>query len=89
MGVKAQVRPVRKGSKRPSHTIFARGRAAIHAPSLAVYDGQSCIGAMKDGGRGSVVAYAVRNHHRIALGTFPDRTAAMRAIDKAVGRADG
>jgi hypothetical protein len=76
------------GRNRSAHTINARGRAAIRAQLLAVYDGQTLIGQIDDHGRGSVAACAIRNDRRSTLGNFPNRAAAMRAIGREVGKTE-
>jgi hypothetical protein len=48
--------------------------------ALLVYDGTNHVGQIEDRGRGKVTAFRVGPKRRIKLGTFEDRTAAMRAI---------
>lgn len=48
--------------------------------TLSVYDGQVCVGEIIDQGRGRVVAYETGKGRRIKIGTFANRSEAMRAI---------
>jgi hypothetical protein len=52
---------------------------------LQVYDGQKLIGELKDHGRGSVDAFGVDQSRRVKIGTFQNRTDAMRAISEGIG----
>jgi hypothetical protein len=51
---------------------------------LQVYDGQKLIGELKDYGRGNVDAFGVDQGRRVKIGTFQNRTDAMRAISRHV-----
>jgi hypothetical protein len=47
---------------------------------LQLYDGQKLIGELKDYGRGNVDTFGVDQRRRVKIGTFQNRTDAMRAI---------
>jgi hypothetical protein len=61
------------------------GKRAHAAHTLAVYDGTTHVGDVKDCGKQGVISYAIGRVRRIRIGTFANRTEAMRAVSR--GRA--
>lgn len=63
------------------------GKKNHAADPLSVYDGQHCIGEIRDHGRGNVTAIHIDPAGwRTPLGAFPSRTASMRAIVAAAAK---
>jgi hypothetical protein len=55
---------------------------------MTIYDGTLPIGEIEDHGPRKILAFDLIAGERVALGTFPDRRSAMRAvIDRHVGGA--
>jgi hypothetical protein len=48
--------------------------------SMRVYDGHIAVGEIEDWGEGDVRAFNLTTSGRVAVGTFPDRRSAMRAV---------
>jgi hypothetical protein len=48
--------------------------------ALAVYYGTHFLGEIEDHGGGDVRAFKLTESRRVAIGTFPDRRLAMRAL---------
>jgi hypothetical protein len=55
---------------------------------MAVYDGTSALGEIEDHGSGDVRAWIGVGDERKAIGTFPTRRDAMRAVSEAVRTAE-
>jgi hypothetical protein len=50
-------------------------------PVMRVYDGTVVVGEIEDHGNRCVIAYQITSAGRVAIGRFPDRRSAMRAIE--------
>jgi hypothetical protein len=55
----------------------------IQPTPMVVYDGRIAIGEIEDHGPRKILAFDLTPTGRIALGQFPDRRAAMRAVFEA------
>jgi hypothetical protein len=64
-------------------------KAKRNAAPLQVYDGQTLIGEIEDGGRGRVIAFRLDRRRRIEVGTFPTRIDAIRALANTVPKPSG
>jgi hypothetical protein len=63
---------------------FARIIRLSAAPTpMTVYDSTRVLGEIEDHGRGDVRAFRLTESGRVAIGTFPDRRTAMRAVSSA------
>jgi hypothetical protein len=48
--------------------------------AMGVYHGTDLLGEIEDHGRGNVRAFRLTESGRVAIGTYPDRRSAMRAL---------
>jgi hypothetical protein len=72
-------------------TLFRNKKIRRHVPHkehvmplvMAVYHGTHLLGEIEDRGHGDVRAFRLTESGRIAIGTFPDRKAAMRSVGEA------
>jgi hypothetical protein len=69
------ITPSKRGSTPPLPSQRPRQPAA-----MVVYDGQTAIGEIEDHGPRKIFAFDITPTGRVALGQFPDRRAAIRAV---------